>query len=87
MKARIHSRIDTCKCGCQGRDSMHARYFVRVVKDVIPFNQNIETAWGWTCKAKQLAQATFPWGVETVADTVLHGWVRMSAEFRKDLIK
>jgi len=66
---------------------MHARYFDRVVKDVVSFNQNIETAWGWTCKAKELAHAKFPWGVETVANTVLHGWVRMSVESREGLLK
>lgn len=32
---KITNRLTPCNCGCNGRDSQHARTFVRVVSDVV----------------------------------------------------
>jgi hypothetical protein len=82
----IHARNTTCKCGCGGLDSMHAPRFKRSVRSVRPINAEVETAWGWRVKARALGEVKFPWGTETVADTLAHGWVRLSIECRARLL-
>lgn len=80
IEAQIISRPYSCACGCGGKDSQHAKTFTRVLRNIRSTEKGrvLRTAWGIERTVSKLAEARFPWGVETVAySDVGSGWFRI----------
>ncbi len=57
---KIINRLVKCNCGCGGKDSQHARYFQRVVADVVIFDdvQYVRTSRHSFGRIEAVAQGT-----------------------------
>lgn len=80
MKAEIVSRVEPCRCGCQGRDPWHARTFTRELHDVTevePIEVKVR-AYREPLLARRVAWAHFPWGDEEVAEVFIEAAGRRS---------
>ena len=62
--ATITRRIDPCNCGCQGRDSWHAREFKRTITDVQDERGNCLTHAYMNARVsyRRTGLARLPWG-------------------------
>jgi len=75
-RVKIEARRGPCHCGCGGRDSWHARTFVRVVRDVVlaePVVLSEGSQEYGVAGTIEIARGTarFPWGVEEVRAVAL----------------
>ena len=74
---RVTMRVTSCRCGCKGSDSWHARTMLRSVRDVQQLETPVVRRQHDGMRAITVATATIqtPWGMEAVS---LHAWSRGS---------
>ena len=84
-KASITARLAPCRCGCGGRDSWHAKQFIRTVREIIeiePTSAKAKSGYAITIDARGIA--TFPWGASAVGRQVTRnimiGWVLLAED-------